>query len=39
MKQSSTIFLKIALFLMGAPVLALGIFGLFYLANNTANPD
>ncbi|GAB1773936.1 DUF2975 domain-containing protein [Priestia aryabhattai] len=39
MKQSSTIFLKIALFLMGAPVLALGIFGLFYLANNTANSD
>ncbi|MCM3068448.1 DUF2975 domain-containing protein [Priestia flexa] len=39
MKQSSTIFLKIALFLMGAPVLALGIFGLFYLANNAVNPD
>ena len=39
MKQSSTIFLKIALFFMGAPVLALGIFGLFYLANNIANPD
>ncbi|MGG0486851.1 DUF2975 domain-containing protein [Priestia aryabhattai] len=39
MKQSSTIILKIALFLMGAPVLALGIFGLFYLANNTANSD
>ncbi|MCU7741320.1 DUF2975 domain-containing protein [Priestia megaterium] len=39
MKQSSTIFLKISLFLMGAPVLALGIFGLFYLANNTVNPD
>ncbi|MED4156313.1 DUF2975 domain-containing protein [Priestia aryabhattai] len=39
MKQSSTIFLKIALFLMGVPVLALGIYGLFYLAKNTANPD
>lgn len=39
MKRSSTIFLKIALFLMGAPVLTLGIFGLFYLANNIANPD
>ncbi|MEK4756198.1 DUF2975 domain-containing protein [Priestia sp. FSL R5-0597] len=39
MKQSSTIILKIALFLMGALVLALGIFGLFYLANNTANSD
>ena len=39
MKQSSTIFLKIALFFMGAPVLALGIYGLLYLANNTANAD
>lgn len=39
MKQSSTIFLKVALFFMGAPVLALGIYGLFYLSNNTANAD
>ena len=28
MKQGSTLFLKIAVFLMGIPVLALGIFGL-----------
>ena len=27
MKQGSTLFLKIAVFLMGVPVLALGIFG------------
>ncbi|MFP3726518.1 DUF2975 domain-containing protein [Priestia filamentosa] len=39
MKQSSTIFLKLALFLMGIPVLALGIFGSVKLANNPANPD
>ncbi|MGE8036679.1 hypothetical protein B1B04_07750 [Lysinibacillus sp. KCTC 33748] len=39
MKRGSTLFLKIAVFLMGAPVLALGIFGLSWLANNLANPD
>ncbi|MFP7487264.1 DUF2975 domain-containing protein [Priestia filamentosa] len=39
MRQSSTIFLKIAVFIMGIPVLALGIYGLFWLANHPANPD
>jgi hypothetical protein len=39
MKRGSTIFLKIAVFLIGAPVLALCIFGLPWLANNPANPD
>jgi len=39
MKRGSTIFLKIAVFLIGAPVLALGIFGLTWLANNPASPD
>jgi hypothetical protein len=39
MKQGSTLFLKIAVFLIGAPVLALGIFGLTYLVNNPANPN
>ena len=39
MKQGSTLFLKIAVFLMGIPVLALGIFGLVDLVNNPANPD
>lgn len=39
MKRSSTIFLKIALFLMGAPVLALCIYGIIDLTNNPANPD
>ena len=39
MKQGSTLFLKIAVFLMGIPVLALGIFGVIDLVNNPANPD
>lgn len=38
MKHGSTLFLKIAVFLIGAPVLALSIFGLFWLAKNPANP-
>lgn len=39
MKHGSTLFLKIALFLMGAPVLALCIFGVVKLTTNIANPD
>ncbi|MFY0758822.1 DUF2975 domain-containing protein [Metabacillus dongyingensis] len=39
MKHGSTLFLKIAVFLIGTPVLALCIFGLPWLANNPANPD
>jgi uncharacterized membrane protein len=39
MKQSSTIFLKIAVFLMGIPVLALSIFGVIQLTNNPASPE
>lgn len=39
MKRGSTIFLKIAVFLIGAPVLALCIFGLTWLPNNPVNPD
>ncbi|MGM9988114.1 MAG: DUF2975 domain-containing protein [Bacillaceae bacterium] len=39
MKHGSTLFLKIALFLIGAPVLALGLFGLFWLVKNPANPE
>ncbi|KKO55300.1 DUF2975 domain-containing protein [Paenibacillus sp. DMB20] len=39
MKRGSTIFLKIAVFLIGTPVLALCIFGLPWLANNPVNPD
>lgn len=38
MKQGTTLFLKIAVFLIGAPVLALGIFGLPWLVNNPVNP-
>ena len=39
MKHGSTLFLKIAVFFIGTPVLALCIFGLPWLANNPANPD
>jgi len=39
MKRGSTLFLKIAVFLMGVPVLALCIYVLFQLSNNPANPD
>lgn len=39
MKSYSTIFLKIAVILIGIPVLALGAFGLYWLANNPVNPD
>ncbi|MEN1936448.1 DUF2975 domain-containing protein [Paenibacillus sp. 102] len=39
MKRVSTIFLKIAVILIGIPILALCIFGLPWLANNPVNPD
>ncbi|WP_075618890.1 DUF2975 domain-containing protein [Paenisporosarcina indica] len=39
MKQGTTLFLKIALILIGIPVLALCIFGLSWLANNPVNPE
>jgi hypothetical protein len=39
MKHGSTLFLKIALFLIGTPVLALCIFGLTWLPYNPVNPD
>jgi hypothetical protein len=39
MKQYSTIFLKIAVILIGIPVVALCIFGLPWLAKNPVNPD
>ncbi len=39
MKRGSTLFLKIAVFLIGTPVLALSLFGLPWLANNPVNPD
>jgi len=39
MKRGSTIFLKMAVFLIGTPVLALGIYGLYWLVNNPVNPD
>jgi len=39
MKRGSTLFLRMAVFLIGTPVLALSIFGLFWLPNHPANPD
>ncbi|WP_318617709.1 DUF2975 domain-containing protein [Sporosarcina sp. YIM B06819] len=39
MKRGSTLFLRMAVFLMGIPVLALCIYGLYQLANNPVNPD
>lgn len=39
MKRGSTLFLRLAVFLIGAPVLALGVFGIYYLLKNPANPD
>ncbi|WP_158737782.1 DUF2975 domain-containing protein [Alteribacillus sp. YIM 98480] len=39
MKRGSTLFLRLAVFLIGTPVLALCIFGLPWLANNPINPD
>lgn len=39
MKRGSTLFLKMAVFLIGTPVLALCILGLYWIANNPINPD
>ncbi len=38
MKHGTTLFLKIAVILIGIPVLALCIFGLIWLAHNPVNP-
>ncbi|WP_078411913.1 DUF2975 domain-containing protein [Priestia abyssalis] len=39
MKRGTTLFLKIAVILIGTPIVALCIFGLPWLANNPVNPD
>jgi len=39
MKRYPTIFLKIAVILIGMPALAVCIFGVYWLANNPVNPD
>lgn len=39
MKRGTTLFLKIAVILIGIPILTLCIFGLFWMANNPVNPD
>nr|WP_300094084.1 DUF2975 domain-containing protein [Sedimentibacter sp.] len=38
MKRGSTLFLKIAIILIGVPVLSLGVFGLTWLPDNPVNP-
>jgi len=39
MKRGTTLFLKLAVILIGIPVLALGIWGVFDLTKNPVNPD
>lgn len=39
MKQNSTLFLKIAIILIGIPVLVLSLIGLYLLIQNPANPQ
>lgn len=39
MKRGSTLFLKLAIVLIGTPVFALGIVGLIWLAKNPASPE
>lgn len=39
MKQYSTLFLKLAIVLIGLPVLAFGIYGIISLTGNAANPE
>lgn len=39
MERGTTLFLKIAVLIIGAPVMALGIYGLIWLATHPANPD
>jgi hypothetical protein len=39
MERGSTLFLRMAVFLIGTPVLALCIFGVSWLAKNPVNPD
>lgn len=39
MKRGSTLFLRLAVIIIGAPVLALAVFGLTWLPNNPVNPD
>jgi hypothetical protein len=39
MKKGTTLFLKMAVFIIGTPVLALCIYGLIWLPKNPVNPD
>ena len=39
MKRGSTLFLKVVVILIGMPILALGIYGVYWLPSNPVNPD
>jgi hypothetical protein len=39
MKRGSTLFLKVAVFLIGTPILALCVYGSYWLASNPVNPN
>ncbi|MDF2534671.1 MAG: hypothetical protein K0R18_828 [Bacillales bacterium] len=39
MKRGTTLFLKIAVFLIGTPILTFSLYGFYWLAKNPANPD
>ena len=39
MKRGTTLFLRVAVVLIGIPVLALGLWGMYGLAKNPVNPD
>lgn len=38
MKRGSTLFLRMVVFLIGTPILALGVYGLIFIVNNPVNP-
>ncbi len=38
MKQGSTLFLRMTVFLIGTPILALAVYGLIFILNNPVNP-
>lgn len=39
MKRGSTLFLRLAVFLIGTPIFTLGIYGFIWLPTNPVNPD
>lgn len=39
MKRGTTLFLKLSIILIGSPIIALGMFGVYWLGNNPVNPN